>query len=266
MRYTNKLNLPESFMNYASNRKPVENRYSVTELLKPIREIKLTRLHYDDIEVDVSEMIPAIFGSAVHKILEENTTENAEESFTAELGGITISGRLDLIDYDNLTIKDYKTCSVSKKDFEDWRMQGLIYAYLVFRSKDIIIRHLKFYAIYKDYSKIRNSDLRPVFVYEYEIQDSDYIFIESWLKERIAALKSSEIPECSDEDKWYSGTKYAVYKKEGDKRAMAVCDTEEAAHTIVAEKTGVIEVRYGENVKCNNYCKCRKYCYKEEEC
>ena len=46
MKYTNKLNLPEVFVNIYKNREerePQINRFSVTELLKPTQEILLTR-------------------------------------------------------------------------------------------------------------------------------------------------------------------------------------------------------------------------------
>ena len=142
-----------------------ENKYSVTELLLPIREILLNRKYNDQIEVDISDNVNALFGTAVHNVLEENTPKDnpdlkTEESISYEFGDTTLSGRIDLLDLKELSIVDYKTCSVSKiskADFEDWKMQGLIYALLVYLKLGIILKKLKFYALMKDWSKIKCS-------------------------------------------------------------------------------------------------------------
>ena len=74
MKYTNKLNLPQSIVDsFTESDTPIKNRYSVTEILKSNKEILLTRKYWNNIEVDVSECINMLFGTAVHKILEENT-------------------------------------------------------------------------------------------------------------------------------------------------------------------------------------------------
>lgn len=265
---TNKLNLPQSFVNYAGsdNHEHKPNRYSVTELLKSTQEIYLSRKY--DVDTDVSEIIPALFGSAVHHILEANTVTSEtllpEYSIECELYGITISGRIDLLNLSELTIEDYKTCSTSKKDYEDWKLQGLIYAYLVYLTKDIKIKQLRFYAIYKDWSKIRAASSsgypqNPVFTWTYNIDDSDFIYIDEWLKTKISDIKNENLY-C---DKWYTGDKYAVYKSRTDKRATIVCDSEQEAHDYITNKlngAGIIDVRKGENIKCKYYCKYCKEC------
>jgi hypothetical protein len=263
---TNKLNLPNSFVNYVSkeSHSPVKNRYSVTELLKPTREIVLTRLY--EFNEDVSDYIPALFGTAVHKILEENTTEGkAELKLEVPFNQYTIVGKIDLLNNDEII--DYKTCSTSKilkEDFDDWKMQGLLYAYLIYLKNGTRIKRLKFYALLKDYSKLKHQDLKPIYVYEYNIADSDIIYIEEWLNKKLIEIENGfkELPECTDKEKWFTGNKYAIYKNSGDKRAYKVCDSEQEAHETIAKigGAGEIEVRLGENVKCMNYCKCYDYC------
>lgn len=277
---TNKLNLPESFMNYATKDEHTikENRYSVTELLKPVREILLYRKYADKINKDVSDLIPALFGTAVHNVLENNTPLFAdlytEESVEYEIDETVISGRIDLLNLRDLSIEDYKTCSVSKvmkQDFEDWKMQGLMYAFLVFKSKGIILKHLKFYALMKDWSKIKcatsaNYPNSPVYIWKYEINDSDYDYIEQWLKEKLNQLNCETLPECTNEERWNTGDKYAVFKKAGDKRTYKVVDTEDEAHQLITDElggTGEIEVRKGEDLKCNYYCDVCQFCKEE---
>jgi len=268
---TNKHNLPQAIVNLVKEKEYTENRYSITELLSPTREIQLSRLHNKDIEVDVSDTISALFGSAVHKLLEEADNENAEVKMEYTLSdGTTIVGIADKITED--AIEDYKTCSVSKiqkSDFNDWRDQGLGYAWLHFKLTGEIKRKLRFHALMKDWSKLKSVNSStypalPLFTWQYDISDSDYDYIEKKIKDKIKDIKENKNPVCSDEEKWYTGTKYAVYKNVGDKKAAIVCDTKEEAHGYITNKcngAGEIEVRKGECLKCKYYCKVSKWCY-----
>lgn len=275
---TNKLNLPEPFIVYVNKdvHEYKEHRYSVTELLLPTKEILLNRKYADKIEQDVSEMVPALFGTAVHKILENNTPilthYNTEMSIEMQFGEDTIAGRIDLFDTKELEIIDYKTCSVNKvmkQDFDDFKKQGLMYALGIFKKYGIITRKLKFPCLMKDWSKLKavtstNYPQSPVYVWEYVIDDSDYDYIEEFIIKKLASLNSENIPECTDEERWYTGTKYAVYKNVSDKRAIYIADTEEDAHNYIKDKLGAaeIKVRKGEYIKCKYYCNCNKFCEK----
>lgn len=261
-------------MNFAESKEKREikdNRYSVTELLSPTREIQLTRLHYSDIEEDISDMIMALFGTAAHKILEENSDDNnSEVKFEAKVGDCEIVGVADLITED--AIEDYKfttTTKIQRKDFEDWRLQGLAYAWLNFLKTGDIKRKLRFHALLKDWSKIKaantpNYPVSPIYTWEYDIQDSDYEFIEKYIKDKLKDIKENKNPQCSESERWYTGDKYAVYKKAGDARATYVADSEEDAHNYITNKlggAGEIQVRKGESIKCKYYCKVCKWCF-----
>lgn len=289
MQITNKLNLPESFVNYVNgdDHPVVPNRYSCTEILGSTREIILNRRYHDKISVDVADMVPALFGTAVHQILENNTPVletglETEYSVEVEFGNQILSGRIDLLNTKELSIEDYKTCSttkVIKKDFDDWYKQGMEYAYLVWLRRGIICRKLKFYALMKDWSKVKASiggeyPASPIYVWEYSIQDSDYDFIARYIKVKLndlyfaEALPDDQLPMCTDEERWYTGTKYAVYKKVGDTRAAYVADTQEDACNYISNKcegAGEIVVRKGEYLKCKLYCSCSKFCKRGED-
>ena len=279
MKITNKLGLPESFVMYASKSDYgyKENRYSVTELLLPTREIILNRKYADEIETDVADSIPALFGTAVHNVLEANTPLLkgllTEQSIECQFGEDTVSGRIDLLDMNNLEITDYKTSSVSKvmrEDFNDFKLQGLAYAYMVYQRLGIIIKRLKFPCLLKDWSKIKsasssNYPSSAIYIWKYEVQESDLDFIEGYIKDKLKSIHDAEteLPECTDEERWYTGTKYAVFRNAGDKRAAIVCDSEEEAHGYITNKydgAGEIEVRKGEYLKCKYYCNCCKFC------
>ena len=72
--YTNKYNYPQDVVNactkntYTGSLDP--NVYSVTTLLNDPKEIILLRRHYDEIVVDISKMIWALIGTAVHHVME----------------------------------------------------------------------------------------------------------------------------------------------------------------------------------------------------
>lgn len=279
MKYTNKLNLPESIVkSCVDHEKPLLNRYSVTELLKSPQEIVLTRKHWENIEIDVSECINTLFGSAVHKVLEDNTDNpdiEKEVKMEYQFGKYIIVGKFDRRNLKEQLIEDYKTCTVSKiskKDFDNDYKQGMMYALFTYKTTGVIIRKLKFYNLMKDWGKIKCASIssypsNPIYVWEYDIKDSDYDFIINYIKEKFNDIENFR--KCTDEERWYTGTKYAVYKKVGDKKAIKICDTEIEAHEAITELcdgVGEIQVRKGEYLKCKYYCNVCKFCkqYKEE--
>ncbi len=285
MKITNKLNLPEPFVLYATkgNHEPKEHRYSVTELLLSVREILLNRKYANDIETDVADVIPALFGTAVHNVLENNTPIlshlTPEMSIELSFGEDVVAGRIDLFDSQELEITDYKTCSVSKvmrEDFEDFRLQGLAYAYMIFKKFGLITRKLKFPCLMKDWSKLKsvtssNYPSSAIYVWKYDIQDSDYDYIKEYIVKKLSkinsAIETGILPECTDTEMWYTGTKYAVFRNASDKRAAYITDSEEDAHNYITNKcdgAGEIQIRKGEYLKCQYYCDCYKFCKKGE--
>lgn len=271
---TNKQNLPQALINFYNSknkdRQYVQNRFSVTELLLPTREIQLMRLHADCITEDASDVVMSLLGTAVHKILEDNSDEDAEVKFEVNIDDCVIVGVSDLITED--AIEDYKVSSVSKvmrKDFEEYRLQGLMYAYLNYVKTGEIKRKLKFHVLMRDWSKLKANKVNDypmsaIYLYRCDIDESDYDFIEKYIKDKIKDIKENKNPQCTDSEKWYTGTKYAVYKKAGDKKATVICDTEEEAHDVITNKcdgASEIEVRKGECLKCKYYCKVSKWCY-----
>ena len=94
--------------------------------------------------------------------------------------------------------------------------------------------------------------------------------IEKWLRNKLQEIEYGWkfLPRCTDEERWYTGTKYAVYKNVGDKKAAYVTDSEQDAHNYITNKcdgAGEIQVRKGEYLKCKYYCNCSKFCEKGEQ-
>jgi hypothetical protein len=273
---TNKMNLPEALVKAVTTKRHNDSgKLSTTTLLNGTKQIILTERHWDQLEDDVSDRFWAIFGTAVHALLEhEGESDFTEESMSFDLNGITITGRIDNYNMKTATVTDYKTASVWKikfGDFHDWYQQGMIYAWLLTKN-GFDVNRCQFIAILKDHSKTdakRDASYPqgPLYIYEFAVTVQGLVDVEAFLEAKIAHYKQyrdladDDIPPCTPEERWAKPTKYAV-KKEGRKTAVRVFDTESEAQKMVSDlgKGHYVETRPGESVRCQGYCTCCDFC------
>lgn len=272
---TNKSNLPDALVRAVSTeRHNKAHEYSATTLLKGVCETVLTSRHFDSIEVDASDSIWQIFGSAVHSIMEkQNDNTFKEEKFSVKVLNSVVSGRVDSYDLENEILVDWKTASVWKvqfQDFNDWYRQGMIYAWLM-KQNGLNVKRCKFVALLKDHSKSKarydsQYPQEPVFVYQFDVTDAELLKIEKFIFTKVAELENAEnipdedLPPCSCEERWASADKWAIMKK-GRKTALKLCESEEEANNLLKEKGGdYVEFRKGESRKCADYCNVCKWC------
>lgn len=275
---TNKLKLPQAFVSAVEREYEYKDKqYSVTTILKDIREILLTRRHDKAIEQDVADMIWLILGTAVHSILEnskEANTEFKEEHFVEDVkDGYKLSGQADLYNAETKTVTDYKTCSAWKviySDFDDYKKQLLMYAW-AFRKMGFEVENGEIIAVMKDHNKTKSkTDASypnyPVKTIKFKFTNKDFEDIEEFINSKFEEIKhyeniqDDELPVCSAESRFNSGKKYAV-KKKGNKRALRVYDTEKEAQDHLNKEDGLeLEIREGEDKKCLEYCSCNKFC------
>ena len=116
MKVTNKLGLPQAFVDAVSvERHNQKGCYSATTILHGTCETILTERHYDELEVDASESIWAVFGTAVHSVMEsQNTSTLKEQFYFVDVLNSKVTGRVDSYDQNTKTIHDFKTASVGK--------------------------------------------------------------------------------------------------------------------------------------------------------
>lgn len=277
MKITNKLGLPQSFVEMATRDYELEPyEYRVTSLLKGVREAILERRYHEQIEQDVSDMIWLLFGTAVHNVLDHQTEEDCEikeSRVKIPIGDYTLSGQFDLYNAETQTVTDYKTASVWKviyENYDDWRKQLLIYAYML-RSIGFPVKQGEIIAILKDHSK-RDAKNKagypelPVKKLTFSFSEEDYAEIEAWLEakfEKIAEaekLPDDQLPLCTPEERFNSGDKFAVMKN-GRKTALRVLDSmEEAGEWMTNNKGDFVEIRPGEDKKCADYCSVCDFC------
>ncbi len=284
MNITNKLDLPKPFEDAVTKEYQYKDkRYSVTEINKGYKEIILTRRHDEEIEQDVADMIWLIFGTAIHKVLEDS--QEAEDELKENKihftfpSGYTLSGQFDLYSESLKKVTDYKSGSIWKVIFDEWddyRTQCLDYALLLRKigfecDKGENVMLLKDWSATKAKTEANYPPL-PVFVKKYEFTDQEIEQEEERLAVRFNALdhfntlKDDEIPECTPEERWAEPTKYAVMK-EGRKTAVKLFENADEALEY-AEQLGakhyVVE-RPGKDKKCLDYCNCCKWCHYYKE-
>jgi len=277
MPITNKMGLPRPLVEMASREYLVRDKvYSVTTLLKGVREVLLERRHRQEIERDVSDMIWMLFGTAVHDVLEQHTEgedELKESRIQYPVGDYFLTGQFDLYNDKTRTVTDYKTASVWKLifgDFTDWKRQLLCYCWLL-RNIGFDANRGEIVALLKDHSKrdARNKagyPQMPVQKVVFEFDEADFAECDEWIKERFAALQEGEsladddLPVCLPAERWNSGDKYAVMKK-GRKTALRVLDSRDDALAWMASNGGdEIVTRRGEDKKCADYCAAKDFC------
>ena len=275
MKVTNVMELPQAFVDAVSGERHNEKGcYSATTILHGACETILQERHYDEIEVDASDSIWAVFGSAVHSIFEKQNTGTIKEAFySAPVSHSKVTGRVDSYDPQTQTLHDFKTCAVWKiiyQDFDDWYKQGMIYAWLM-KKNGVEVKRCEFIALLKDHSKSKakvdqNYPQLPTYIYRFDVTEKALEEIEKFIFEKVAELEKAEVVAdeelipCTKEERWATEDKWAIMKA-GRKTALKVCCSEEEAKSLLETMGGTdIEYRQGESKKCSDYCTVCQFC------
>jgi hypothetical protein len=290
VKITNKAGLPEPLVRAVSN-DPYDRGdadFTVTELLKPARAHALIEQHYDEIEVDASELIYALTGQIGHLILERaGDPRIVERRFFGKVdcgnyGTKTVSGRADFFtDEEETVLTDYKFCSMwAVKDgiSSDWTAQSNMLTWLA-RGEGVWIDRAEIVAIFRDWSKPKSRRER-----DYPPTQAQVLPVKLWsdadttefLFKRIRAILDAKqkLPLCTDEERWKKPDGYAV-KRKGAKRADRVVDNLGQAEAMAAraevearlrlkDLDGPIEYnvefRKGQAKRCEDYCMAAPFC------
>lgn len=290
MKITNNHNLPLPILNAVLDDEydKGDSVLSVTQLISPPRIVLLQSLNADNLSVDIIDRVPALLGTAVHKIIEKGAknldNHIVEERLFLEVLGWKISGAVDLqIDNGDGTwaINDYKVTSVYSVMDEkiEWIQQLNCYAYLSRAVHGRRITSLKIIAILRDWQR-RQAEIKP----DYPAGQVIAVDIPVWtdeqqewfVKHRVALHQEAkkfvdiglQVPYCTNQERWLRGEAWAVMK-EGRKSAVKLYDNEEEARAC-AYNLGTghsVEHRPGSAIRCaGNYCMVSQWCrqYQEE--
>lgn len=276
MKVTNKLNLPAAFVNAVSTtRHNAAGCFSATTLNKGAKEIILSDRHFEEIAVDAADSVWAVWGTAVHALLESQPDNNFhEENFKVPVSKSFVTGQVDSYDMENGVINDWKTASVWKvqfKDFTDWRRQGLTYAWLL-QQQGLEVKKCRFVALLKDHSKTKaktdsSYPQSPVYIYEFNVTPEDMAETSARILAKVQEIESAykldddAIEPCSAEERWADGEKWAVMKN-GRKSAVKLFDNQLDADAMAGElgNSHYVEYRPAISRKCSEYCDCKDFC------
>jgi len=290
MKITNHYNVPQTIV-----RAVLDDEYdrgdsvmSVTQLISPPRIVLLQDLNKDNLQLDVVDKVPALLGTAVHKIIEKGSAgmpgHVVEERMFAEVLGWKISGAVDLqIDNGDGTwaINDYKVTSVYSvtSDKPEWEQQLNCYAYLSYLAHGRVVSSLKIVAILRDWQR-KQAELKP----DYPQAQIAVVDIPVWtpmqqktfVEERVALHQAAQkavdngepLAYCTDQERWVRGESWALMK-EGRKSAIKLYDSEaEAREACTNFGSGhYVDHRRGSAIRCaGNYCLVSQWCrqYQEE--
>ncbi len=278
IKITNHYGLPDTIVRAVQNDPYTKGDadYSVSDLISPPRQFILKKRHQHEIEEDASDRVWSLFGQAVHHIAERANIEGVVER-RLRWGGIlgkVISGAMDHYHPKSATLTDYKTCSVFKftfKDFKDWEEQQNCYAQLL-RWNGEKINKLQIVAFVKDW---RTREAKTAeFKNEYYPNKAERLELPLWSEEkaigfitsRVTALIRAEkvLPECSPEERWARPSQWAVKKVGGSKAIPGGLFAVEAFALKMLESLpkGAYEIEHrpGVSGRCENYCVASKHC------
>lgn len=289
MKYTNKTNLPEPIFNilkhdnYAGYEHKKDCFCSVTELLNPAFQLALKEKYKEEIEIEVSDRLWLVLGNSVHQYAEsilnsgnQILTEERVKITFPEIG-ITISGGVDVYDYSQKTIFDFKVTSVwtmvflekekEESRYSEWVKQLNLYR-IGYEQCGFKVEKLRIVAILRDWIK-READRNQSYIQSpiqiIEIPIVEYSEILKYVKEKTDVIKKArqnECEPCSEAERWAKKTTYAIMK-EGRKTAVkANIENWNEAQKILQSfgKGHSVQIRKGESVRCKDYCDVSNFC------
>jgi len=279
MKLTNKTGLPDAVVQAIRNQPYSKGTsdVSATEIMDSPRIRALKIKYKDQIENDANDFCFSLMGTAFHGLLERYSEPGtlSEERLFMDVGGITISGAMDLqkIEKDgSVKILDFKVTSSykTKGDHEDWTKQLNIYAALVRELKGVKISGLEIIAFIRDWKKgdaQRNPDYPqstivtiPIEVWPHE-KAMGYIYerVNAHLDAREAMALDEPLPFCTDEERWSSGDSYGIRKIGGSRVTKFATEAEAKAAAKEKKDYEVLKVPSAAR-RCDSYCEVSRWC------
>jgi len=279
--YTNKHGAPDVLFKLLGREKYSKGdaKASVTQLISSPRQVLLKKKYDHLIQVDISDRLYALFGSAVHDMIDRGCDEEdhiTEERLFTEVDGWKISGGIDVqrISDSGVKVLDWKVTSASKIMYgshEDWEKQLNVYAYLVQKEKNVEVEGLEICAILRDWKKSdvgKNPKYPESPIVSISVPLWTFKAQENYIRDRIAAHKEAirameweeDLPHCTPEEMWEKPPSYAVMGP-SQQRAVRVYENLEEAKEHASRRPELsVEERPGRKIKCEEYCEVSRWC------
>jgi len=285
--------LRDAFLEYQTVYTNLGADYSVTDLIKPPRIVRLWKRYSKEIErdLDILKNLGSFRGNAIHdyfkKMLYRITQKSKSNEYLLEtrlwdrINGRKISGAIDCLH--NTELYDFKTCSVWKEVFqqyEDWENQLNLYAFLLYLVGKPVTK-VNVIAWYQDWDKNKvfnytnypREEMQVISLPVWNVVDQHKYMASCIEKHKEAEdLYDDELPYCTKEDMWAKDDAWAVYKltKSGDLsgKARRVLKSSELAEQWIKKKKSddyKIIHRKGERTRCMDWCSVNQYCNQWKE-
>jgi hypothetical protein len=282
--FTNQLELPEwvvrglTYSNY--NKEGVKFDISCTTLIDGPLKNYLYIKNREAIVEEASEMLWSVYGTAVHNVFEKANEEFSdvivEKRFVSpfEVKNYTfdVSCQIDCFEIESKILWDIKNMSVwaiVKQDYSKFEKQLNVNCSIM-RHHGHDVKKLYILGICRDWARgragERNYPSHPIQVLSINRWSNEEQ--DQYIKDRLVLHMLSETGEetpavCSDEERWYTGSKHAIMRKNKVK-AVKLCDTEEEAEEYIEslfDQEGVyLQYRPGSYRRCESYCNVSEFC------
>lgn len=268
---------------------------SVTELIDSPRIRLLKQIYGDTIDIDVTEEIWPMLGTAFHNLMEEGGDEHdciKEERLFAEINGWVVSGKFDRVNdvsSPEPILQDYKVTSVFAvmKGRLEWTEQLNCYRWLyhhnyVKEDPQLRVPEAQIVALCRDWRPNevdRMARYPEVPCVKIDIKSWVLPEIEKYMVKRVELHQEAQraydedgvLPECSLADVWGEPDKWVVETKAQGKnpRTSGTFKTEIEAKAFYAGGPTTVRSnvkclpprkKYGEWKRCERYCEFSSVC------
>lgn len=255
MRLTNKANLSLVEVETARRQiyRPVPNVLRVSELIGPPKIKTLMMKHFDEIEVDVTDLKVPLVGTGGHLVHEQTIKDSnmlgvlSEHRMVMSIPGwfidgdgkvceekdavyqVQLKGSADVINLLTRMLEDFKFVSVFSYIFGcadghlKYQEQFNVYRWLFYMLTGVELVGLQANLTFKDwqeYQKRSNDDYPAFNSMALPIKMWDLDVTKNFVNDRIKLHRENPMGDCTAEDRWEKPTTYAI-KKEGQKKAVA---------------------------------------------
>jgi len=244
---------------------------SVTELIGPPRIKQLKDIHYDEVDVDVSDRMHSLMGTAIHSLISKVPMTCSAVRLFSRWKGLdkhwTVSGEFDLLE--DAFIWDFKplrAAAVFDGPKLEWIQQLNIYRLLCF-DNNINVIGLKAVPYIRDFTPVerfRNGKYPKASMIAMDVPMWPIEQARAFVAYRLTEHEKN-LPECTNEERWAKPHEFALMAKNG-KRAVALYDTKEQAErgaflrTTELKKEFYVQERQAESLRCRHYCDFWSWC------
>jgi hypothetical protein len=245
---------------------------SVSQLVQPVRISELRKRHEAELTEDVTELVPSLFGSAMHLVLElakdglEPGRFMVEKRFYTSVLGWKISGQVDVAEFRDggWIVQDHKFVKVWEYIYgakADKVAQVNSLAFLM-RMNGFTVTGTELHYGFTDWSP---SDFKRM--KDYPPKRAVVVPVETWepgraadyvrgrVSEYQAARKAldADLPVCTPDERWQPPMKFA-HMKRGRQSAITLYDSREDAEAAILHGNEYVEERPSTPRRCEAYC------------